>query len=202
MNSVVAFTQRVTIDPANGERRDCLDQRWGELSAALGFLAVGLPNLNPSSVPSLIDSVRPALVVLTGGNSPVGFDGATPERDIFEHALVEAALERNLPVLGICRGFQILNLHFGGTLRAVEGHVATTHMIYDDRGRIRRVNSYHQLAVGATDLASGLLAEWRDAKGYIESFRHESRLVKAIMWHPEREASFVQDDLDWIKEWL
>ena len=67
---------------------------------------------------------------------------------------------------------------------------------------MRRVNSYHCLAVSATDLASGLVAEWRDEEDHVESFRHENRLVKAIMWHPERETSFAQDDLDWMRDWL
>lgn len=202
MSDIIAFTQRVVVDVAHGERRDTLDQRWCNISAALGCLAIGVPNLSSSLVPSLVDALRPALVVLTGGNSPVGFCGDAPERDIFEHALIDAAVERKVPVLGICRGLQVLNLHFGGTLRSVQGHVATTHMVYDRQRRAREVNSYHNLAVGSTDLATGLVAEWRDGENHIESFRHESHLVKAIMWHPERENSFVKQDLDWMREWL
>jgi len=76
----------------------------------------------PEQVLELIDGL-----VLTGGADidPAFYGQQThvetvdtvPERDVFEIALVNAAIERDLPVLGICRGMQLINVARGGTLR-------------------------------------------------------------------------------------
>jgi gamma-glutamyl-gamma-aminobutyrate hydrolase PuuD len=200
---VIAFTQRVSVDTAHGERRDCLDQRWADLATSLGALAIALPNQLPELAECIIEKLSPALVILTGGNSPVGFgDDATPERDAFEHALIDACLVRGLPVLGICRGMQIINIHFGGTLQPVSHHIATRHQIVMGVTKIRNVNSYHKLGIGDKDLAQGLRIEAVDKQGFVEAYRHKSLQVAGIMWHPEREDPFDVVDINLIKRWL
>ena len=200
---VIAFTQRVSIDTAHGERRDCLDQRWADLATSLGALAIALPNQPPELAAPIIEKLSPALVILTGGNSPIGFgDNTTPERDAFEHALIDACLERDLPVLGICRGMQIINIHFGGTLQPASHHIATRHQIVMGPTEIRNVNSYHRLGIGDKDLAQSLRSEAVDKQGFVEACRHKSFQVTGIMWHPEREDPFDVADINSIKELL
>ena len=200
---VIAFTQRIVTDPVTGERRDCLDQKWGDFATEIGALAVGLQNQAPQTAAYLLEALSPSLVVLTGGNSPVGFnDNATAERDAFEHALIEVCSKNHVPLLGICRGMQIINIHFGGTLCPINQHIATRHKVYTSSKETRNVNSYHAWGISVSDLAPSLLSEAVDADGYIEAFRHNSSRIAGIMWHPEREVPFVRADIDWMKGWL
>jgi gamma-glutamyl-gamma-aminobutyrate hydrolase PuuD len=134
------------------------------------------------------------------------------ERDELEAAAWAAAEARHMPVLGICRGFQAINVFSGGTLlQDVEGHAgpgwstgpAWMHPIrIKDRGHLGAaiaggdgnreiaVNTYHHQAVTATDLAPGLVATaWADSPGgpIVEALEAASdRFVVGVQCHPER----------------
>ena len=73
-------------------------------------------------------------------------------RDNFELKLLQFAHERSIPILGVCRGMQILNKFYGGTLEKIEGHVNRSHKISSDIGN-SEVNSYHNFAVCSSDLS-------------------------------------------------
>lgn len=183
----VAVTQRVSIDQAHGERRDALDQRWGPFLAACGLLPVPVPNDAELAV-ALADRVGVGGLLLTGGNDI----GAAPERDETERRLVAWAEERGLPVLGVCRGMQMLLTLAGAKLEPVAGHVGVRHPIGLDGERVE-VNSYHGLAARAV---AGDLEAWGVADdGVVEAVRHRHRPSVGIMWHPEREASFRTLDI-------
>ena len=129
-------------------------------------------------------------------------------RDVYEIELVHEFIEAGKPVLGICRGLQIINVAFGGTLYqdietqvpgamkhvtdAYERHLHDISIVPDAglaslypgvaRGRI---NSIHHQSIKA--LGRGLTVEARaDPDGVIEAIRHsEKRDVFAVQWHPE-----------------
>ena len=92
----VGVTQRVSVDPAYGERRDCLDQAWTRFLAACGLLPVLLPNVSQAAL-ALCDAVSVSGLVLTGGNDLSTLGGDAPERDITENALLDLAERRGLP---------------------------------------------------------------------------------------------------------
>ncbi len=197
----VGITQRVEVSET-GERRDALDQQWQRFLAAIGMIALPLPNL------SLRDGGDDAFfrwrgafpvdaLILSGGATPAAEgvpDGeTTPERDIFEKNLIGQCLKRGIPVLGVCRGFQMLAAYFGATLARVGGHVAVRHKITftnGDSAEIREVNSFHNYAVDPRSFPDCLERIATSEDGCLEAFRHRELPAFAIMWHPERESAF------------
>src|SRR5579863_2290649 len=114
----VAVTQRVVVDPPHGTRRDCLDQVWTKFLCRCGLLPVPIPN---SVDAALIICEHVGGIVLTGGNDLTAYGGDAPDRDETESALLDLAELRNLPVLGVCRGMQVIQHRFGTRLRKVDG---------------------------------------------------------------------------------
>jgi putative glutamine amidotransferase len=180
-----------------------------------GGLPVVLPPLHVDAIPDLLDQL--AGICLSGGPDlepgtyaahPDPHLGETePELDAFELALVRAADERNLPLLGICRGAQTLNVAYGGTLhqhvadvvgttiehrQAAPGQVKTHDIDVAPNSLLRRllatehtaVNSFHHQAVDR--LGRGLRAvAWSD-DGLIEAIETDGpTLTLGVQWHAE-----------------
>jgi putative glutamine amidotransferase len=174
---------------------------------AAGGMPVVLPPLgDPTALLDRLDGV-----CLSGGPDldPDAY-GATerhvelgptePSLDAFELALARAADERGLPILGICRGAQALNVARGGTLHQhIPGHrqtapaSATTHRVVVDETsllaavvgrRPLRVNSFHHQA--AERLGRGLRAVAHAADGTIEGIEAPGRgFLLGVQWHAE-----------------
>jgi len=91
---------------------------------AAGGLPVMFPNLPPEAAPACLEGVEGVLLTGGGDIDPARYgapphprtDGVDPERDAFEFALVEAARAQGKPILGICRGSQVLAVAFGAAL--------------------------------------------------------------------------------------
>ncbi|MEX1253100.1 MAG: gamma-glutamyl-gamma-aminobutyrate hydrolase family protein [Dehalococcoidia bacterium] len=131
-----------------------------------------------------------------------------PARDDFEAAVLASALERDLPVLAICRGHQLLNVVFGGRLlqhiedgshRAdfsqpdVPSRWHTVRLLPATRLQAIlgadeiEVNSRHHQAVLPETLAPGLVVAATSPDGLIEAVESTShRWVVGVQWHPER----------------
>jgi putative glutamine amidotransferase len=147
---------------------------------------------------------------LTYGARPDSHAGEpSPERDRFELALVSAALERDMPVLGVCRGMQMLNVACGGTLvQHLEGEllarhrhtpgVFSDHDVALDPGSLAAraagadqiaVRSHHHQALG--ELGEGLVATGRSPEdGIVEAVELPAkRFALGVLWHPEEDAA-------------
>ena len=188
---IVGITQRVVVDPKHGERRDALDQRWPEFLAAVGVLGAPLPN-RPELAVRLASELNVAGLILTGGNDLATYGGDAPERDATEAALVEWARGRSTPLMGVCRGMQVILHGFGAPLERAGGHVTPSHSVLVD-GEPRNVNSYHNFVAKK---AVPMLRVWGTAgDGSIEAIRHDREPILGVMWHPERVDPFETRDL-------
>lgn len=190
----VAMTQRVQILADIQERRDALSQEWASLAVHCGFLPVLLPN-NLEAAKSILSELPVGGILLTGGNNLASYGGDAPERDELEHFLVTYAIEQKIPLLGVCRGMQLLLDHFGTPLAHVENHVRVAHAL--DNGDT--VNSYHSF--GAKHCIAPLQAIYHSEDGVVEGVIHKDcPWIRGIMWHPERYDPFREKDITMIKE--
>ena len=187
-------SQRADLVSGYNETRDALDQKWSDFLLQTGGLLFPMPN-NPEAVEKILENSPPDGILLSGGNSPVAYGGASPERDLIDELLLNFAIEHEIPLIGVCRGLQSIILHFEGSLKPIENHVKVDHPV---NGKINRtVNSYHTLA--AESISSELLVLAACCDGAIESICHKALPILGIMWHPERTDPYSLEDIDLFK---
>lgn len=192
----VGITQRREPVPGYGEHRAELDERWPVLLRKCGMLAVPLPNQASIAVEMASSLALPALIFSGGGN--LAGHGGDIARDETERALLAWAIEHNIPVLGVCRGMQLILDAFDLELIPVPGHVGRRHLLSGPAGG-RTVNSFHHLAaveVGPPFCATAWAGE------VVESVEHPGARIIGVMWHPEREAPFDPADVALIRRAL
>jgi gamma-glutamyl-gamma-aminobutyrate hydrolase PuuD len=207
-----ATRPRIVIAP---HARD-LDTALGTLHVSLVYdqffsllvAAGGLPLTawaGSPDVDNLLDVADGVLLIGGGDVAPERFglaaeaDALDPRRDEFESRLVLGSKARGTPVLGVCRGAQMLNVAVGGTLRRVEGHrqaipldQATHDVEVADGTRLAgiagtdtlAVNSFHSWAPG--ELGEGLRASATASDGVVEGFESDDAWwALGIQWHLE-----------------
>ena len=138
----------------------------------------------------------------------------SPAQDQFEADLLAAAIERGIPVLAICRGFQLLNVENGGTmvqdLPADSQHRNSVHPVALEADSALAsvlgvaelpVSSYHHQAVD--EIGAGLRVVGIADDGIVEALEHETAELIAVQWHPEDTAAsdpLQQALFDWLVE--
>ena len=146
------------------------------------------------------------------GEEIMGSEGIDEERDARELDAISFFMDRQRPILGICRGVQILNVALGGSLyQDIPGHKAGPEgdsyhetrtddpMLIALYGERFTVNSSHHQAVKRP--GDGLRAvQWAD-DGTVEAVRHASLPVFGVQWHPERQRSPIDGWL-LLARWL
>jgi putative glutamine amidotransferase len=196
----IAVSQRVDIVQTYGERRSAIDQRWVPFLLKSGLWPIFLPN-DEQYARLLMKKGGVDGILLTGGNTLSCYGGDAPERDRVERFLLEHALKIGLPVLGVCRGMQVIQDYFGVELKRVAGHVASRHSLEvnpdarlaSELGRLETVNAYHDY--GAFHSTDSLIVSARSEDGVVMALEHRTLSVYGQMWHSEREAPYIVNEM-------
>ncbi|MEV6386864.1 gamma-glutamyl-gamma-aminobutyrate hydrolase family protein [Nocardia xishanensis] len=240
MKPVIAITGRrisaATLLGVDSRWAACqADMFWAEVSmkvAEAGGIPVELPY--ESAGPEVI--ARVDALVVTGGQDvdPELWGGPPPvpsstggqmlvidrRRDDYEISLVRHALARGIPVLGICRGHQVLNVALGGTLVPHLSDRGITHYSLADvpdrrpdrehqvdleegtlaaalYGSRFRVNSWHHQAVDRP--GEGVVISGRAPDGVVEAIELPGQPVLGLQWHPEASVE-LEPCFPWLAE--
>ncbi len=193
----IAITMRIVDTEGYDEPRDALAQDWA------GFMSHVFPDANWMPFPNVgVDAVAMAEawnidgVILSGGNDLE----ERPLRDTTEKALLTWAVSTGKPIFGVCRGLQLIQDYFGGSLVQCEGHVASRHQVripttnmLGQAGTVLDVTSFHNWTIATP--APGLSSMAIDAHGEVEAMIHQKHRVGGVMWHPEREVNYAESDI-------
>lgn len=203
----ILITQRLFEHSEYVEQREMLDVKWGSLFNELNFLPIVLPiefDFENYFKEFSIDGL-----LLTGGNdlnSTNKNDILSFKRDLFEKKLIDYAITNNIPILGICRGLQVIAEYFGSTMKTVSGQVAIQHRLNINKeskyskelSYLSKVNSFHNYAID--HLGEELIVSATNESGIIKAIEHTHYNIFAQMWHSERENPFNEYELNLIKK--
>lgn len=204
-NLRIGVTMREVQTTGYAELRDALAQDWPRfLAQALPNVPwLPIPNLGADSVCEFVERWNLSGLILTGGDDL----GNSALRDETEQALFEYFWARSLPVLGVCRGAQLIWSMCGGRLSNIEGHRVVRHeMHFSSCSRLninmqqRNVNSYHRICLDSrSGIPAGITPFAHASDGTIEGLFLEDAPVMGIMWHPERETPYHLMDIELMR---
>ena len=189
----IGISLRIVEAPNYEEERDALSHDWTSLLEELGFVSVHIPN-TLKNLEDFLEEMNLDGVVLSGGDNI----GENKNRDKTENKLLAYALEKKIPVIGVCRGMQLINNYFGGKIStdASTIHLAKKHdiEITDEnfsslfKSSSFHVNTYHKNLIQTEGMGNGLKSfAIFNKDGSVEGFFHEKLPIIGVMWHPERD---------------
>ena len=192
----IVITQRLDKIGRYKELRDNLDVRFYSFFEKCGLTIIPVSN-NLENFNVFMKLIKPNGIIL----SPGGDSKKKDTRFIIEKKLLEYSLKKNIPILGICRGAQFINNYFGGKLLKINNHVKRNHRIYGkiSNNQILKVNSFHDFAIDKKKLHKDLEVYAYAKDKSVECFKHKSKKIMGIMWHPERYKSIKMFDKKIIK---
>ena len=179
-----------------------------------GGIPICIPNATEENVEALLNIIDGLLLIGGADIDPILF-GEEPhrnlgsvvrKRDDSDIVLMNAALKKQMPILGVCRGQQVMNVALGGTIiQDIPTQVENTllHKQTSKRGELAhsvdvttpkfkeifgeesfRVNTFHHQSIGK--IGEGLVVSAVAKDGIIEGIEHESHpYCVAVQWHPE-----------------
>lgn len=175
------------------EKRDALSQDWIIFLEKLNVVPILIPN-KLSNVNEFLTEMKIDGVILSGGDNI----GKTPERDKTENEIIKFAIDSQTPIIGVCRGMQVLNHYFGGTIISSTDskHAGKSHFIEFTDNKIKKlfgtnlmkVNSFHHNLIKKESLGTDLeIFAISKLDSTIEGYFHKKLPIIGVMWHPERD---------------
>ena len=215
----IAVTMRVADSSTYLERRDAISHDWLRMIEKHPITPILIPNSLKRPV-EFLRSIEVKGLLLTGGNDlgplrgEIGLKPDAMERDSTENQLLQWAVDEGVPVFGVCRGLQLINVYFNGgierNLESLGCHVNVNHKVsivsesmksLEDLNEII-TNSYHNNGVLLSGLSSELEVFAVAENDVVEGVRHPNLPIIAVQWHPERKNPAYELDNNIFLEWL
>jgi putative glutamine amidotransferase len=227
MNPIIALTS------AMDDERQSLLHAYAEAIECAGGVPIVIPYINDTKKLEQIVNICDGIVFTGGADVSPSFYGEIesemcgkeePKRDEIEISLVILALKAKKPILAICRGAQLINVAFGGTLYQdipseyetsishiqAEARTEYSHSVKIEKGtplfdlvgcEHMRANSFHHQAIKV--LGKGLIPMAYAPDGIVEAVYLESYpYLRAYQWHPERICSKDEHNMGIFKDFI
>ena len=205
---IAAVSTRITEELKYHEIRDSISHDLINNLESNGFLPVLIPNseIRPEQY---YKKIKFNLFILSGGdnlifeNKITSINKEKQKRDIVEKKFLKFCISKNIPVIGICRGMQLINVYFDGSLTLLNNktHNNGLHNIKIERfaktifpNSFLFVNSFHNNVVLENDISNQLIPFMYAEDDSIEALVHKKYPILGVMFHPER--SFNNNPID------
>ena len=170
MKKYILISQSLIYNKTRNELSDFIDTRLINFFTKLNYIPITISNFY-SNPDVFLNSFKFSAIILTGGSDI----GKFPRRDKLENNLIKYSIRKKVPLIGICRGMQMINRFFKGKLVKIDNHVKVKHLILNVKSKKKLVvNSYHNYAIYEKTMHKNLSVLHRCFKdNSIESFKHK-----------------------------
>jgi N5-(cytidine 5'-diphosphoramidyl)-L-glutamine hydrolase len=173
---------------------DFLDHNWINFFNEKNFFFRNIPNSIQVVNRLLKQKKKIDLIILPGGNDLFGHTRLTKTRFDVEKKLIKFSIKKKIPLLGICRGMQVINYYFGGKIVKIKGHMKKKNIIDIKQDLFKKkkilVNCFHNYCITQKSLCKNFSVLGTDKDKNIEMFKHNKYKILGVMWHPEREKNY------------
>ena len=187
----IGISLRITDALNYKEKRDSLSHDWPTFLEQIDMIPIFIPN-SISNVENFLEQLNLDGLILSGGDD-IGDDEM---RDNTELKILQFGISNKLPIFGVCRGMQIINNFFNGTIEKTSSmnHVGNSHSVSIHKNFFINflnnsitVNSFHKNLINKNNIGDDLeIFATSGIDETIEGFFHKKHPIMGVMWHPER----------------